>query len=192
MKTRIISLVLIFVFAAFVNSYAEKYVSKSNKMEVDGTSTLHDWTVPVKTVTANGDITVADNELKAITSLNLEALVKSMKSTKGEGMDEKIYETLKSEDHPKIMYKLTSVKSITKTSTGFDIDAKGSLTIAGSTQNADMTVKAKVLANGEVEFTGSKKLKLSEYGMKRPSAMLGTIKAGDDITVNFTLVMKKG
>lgn len=190
MFKNIIKIAVVLVLLMNIKLMAEKYVLKSHKMDVEGTSTVHDWKVPVQKVSANADITMNDTE-QNIKSLYFEAMAMSLKSEKGESMDEKIYEALKAEDHPKITYKLSSTSGIVKTSTGYDITSKGNLTIAGSTKPCDMLVKAKVLANGDVEFTGSKKVKLSEYGMERPSAMMGVIKCGDDITINFSIIMKK-
>lgn len=191
MKKNIITIAIFFILLSNINLLAEKYVLKSHTMNVEGTSTMHDWKVPVQKVSANADITITDNELQSINSLYFEAMAMSLKSEKGESMDEKIYEALKAEDNPKIIYKLTSVGGIVKTASGFDITTKGTLNIAGTTKPCDMLVKSKISANGDVEFTGSEKVKLTEYGMERPSAMMGVIKCGDDIMISFTIIMKK-
>lgn len=191
MKTRVLALLAVVFFASSINSFAEKYVSKSYKIDVLGTSTIHDWTVPATQASSTADLNVSDGVLEKINFLSFDVVTASLKSSKGGSMDEKIQETLKAEDFAKITYKLSNVKSINKTADGFDVDSKGTLSIAGSSQSIDMNVVAKVLGNGDVEFKGSRKLKFSDFGMKRPSAMLGTIKAGEEITVNFNLVMKK-
>lgn len=171
---------------------AEKFVSASHIMKINGTSTLHDWEAPAQTLNANGDITVTNGTLQTITSLSVTCQSKSIKSPKGESMDEKIYDALKADDFPNINFTLVKVKSITKTAEGWTVETSGNLTIAGETRMVDMTVKAILKPTGEIAFSGTKAIKLSQFNIERPSAMLGVIKCGDDITLTFDLTMKKG
>lgn len=52
-----------------------------------------------------------------------------------------------------------------------------------------MTVLAKLLPNGDIQLTGSKKLNMKDFGMEPPTAVLGTIKVGPEVTVNFNLTI---
>lgn len=191
MKTVLMVVSLFLAIGAFAEAKADKYSDKTVSMKIDGTSTLHDWTTPVGKVKANGDLTVANGELQAVNAMWVQADVLSIKSEKGEDMDEKIYEALKSEEHPKITYNMTSMKSIKKVGAEYVVETVGDMTIAGATKKIDMTVKGTVQPNGDVVFTGSVKMMMTHYGMDRPTAMLGMIKCGDAITVSFTLTMKK-
>jgi hypothetical protein len=53
-----------------------------------------------------------------------------------------------------------------------------------------MYVRAKVGADGGVTFTGSKKLKMTDYKIKPPTALMGTLTTGDDIEIVFTITLK--
>ncbi len=183
--------VLLVAVLATTAMQAEKFSSKSCKMSVSGTSTLHDWSCPASRVSSNADITVNAGEIQAVNSLWLEVDVKSIKSEK-EAMDEKIYEALKADAHQKITFQLLKTKSIEKKGNDFSIVANGTMTVAGNAQNVDLTVTGKILANGDLEFSGVKKMKMTTFKVDPPSAMWGVVKSGDDISVNFTLVMKKG
>jgi hypothetical protein len=44
-----------------------------------------------------------------------------------------------------------------------------------------------VQAGDKVSINGSKELKMSEFNIKPPTAMLGTLKTGDQVTVAFQL-----
>lgn len=171
----------------------EKYSDKSCEMKIAGTSTVHDWTAPVGKIKAAADLTITDGALTEVKAMWVQADVTSIKSEKGEDMDEKIYEALKVEDgHKTITYNLSKVKSIEKSGNGFKIKALGSFTIAGfKKDNVPMIVTAEVKDNGDVVFKGSQKLTMTQYGMEIPTAMLGMIKAADDVTVSFTLTVKK-
>ena len=45
--------------------------------------------------------------------------------------------------------------------------------------------------DGTVTCTGSYTLKMTDYDVKPPTFMLGAMKTGDSITLNFTMVYKK-
>lgn len=191
MKRSISLLALAILVVGTTQVFADKYGDKAHKMVINGTSTLHDWEAPLNNMKARADFSVVGTELTGLTSFWVECDVMSIKSEKGESMDEKIYEALKSEENPKIVYNLSQVKSLTKKGSDFVLETLGTLKVAGKTVTIDMTVTAKVNANGEVMFSAEKKLKMSQFDMDRPSAMLGVIKAGDDVTVSFDVTMKK-
>lgn len=171
----------------------DAYTWKSHDMKINGTSTLHDWTAPVGKLKAAANLNVVNGVLSAVNSMLVTVDVMSIKTEKGEDMEEKIYEALKAEDgHKTITFKLTVVKSISKSGNGYKIDAVGEMTIAGHKKsNVPMSVMATVAANGDVSFSGAQKITMTTYDMERPSAMLGMIKAGDDVTIEYTVTVKK-
>ncbi len=169
----------------------DSYSQKSHTMKIDGTSTFHDWMTPVGKVRAKADLTVSGSELTEVKAFWLECDVMSITSEKGETMVEKIQEAFKVEEgHKTIVFKLTSVKELKKSGSNYTIVADGNLSMAGAKKPVTLTVTASV-KDGEVVFTGEHKIKMTNWGMERPTAMLGTIKCADDVTVSFTLAMKK-
>ncbi len=181
------------LIVGYVHAIAgEVYVQKSCSMKIDGTSTLHDWSCPVNVVRAKGEIDINNGTLNSIGSMWVQADVLSIKSEKGNDMDTKIYEALKSEQHKFITFNLTSVKAVLPDGNGWKVEVLGDLTIAGSKKNVPLSVSATVLPTGEVRFSGTKTVKMTDFGMDRPSAMLGMIKAGDAVTITFDLLLKKG
>ena len=57
--------------------------------------------------------------------------------------------------------------------------------MAGATRPIELQAKYKVLPSGELQVTVSKALKMTDFKMEPPTAMMGTIKVGDEVTVNF-------
>lgn len=163
---------------------------KSFKMSVSGTSTLHNWESGVTALSVKSDINISEGGLEAINSLSVEVDVKSIKSEHGSMMDKKTWESLKATQYPKISYQLTKVESITPGGAGeYDIKALGSLTIAGVKLPIDMNVKGKILNGGNLSFKGAKKIKMSDFKMEAPTALMGTIKTGNEITITFDIVL---
>ena len=157
-------------------------------LTIIGTSTLHDWETKANDVKVTGSW---DNQgqLNGIQSLNVTIPVEKMKSSKGSIMDGKTYKALKSDKNPNITFQLTGVKAITPTAKGYQLKTAGYLTIAGTKKLIDLTVDGEKLADGSIRFTGSKALKMTEYNVDPPVAMLGTLKTADDVTIEFSLTL---
>lgn len=162
---------------------------KSFKMSIAGTSSLHKWESSVGVATVKSDIVINEGGLEAINNLYLEVDGKSIKSTKGSVMDKKTWEALKTDQYPKITYQLSKIESITPAGSDYDIKALGNLTIAGVKQAISMTVKGKILSNGGLSIKGSKALKMTDFKIDPPTALMGTLKTGNDITISFDLVL---
>jgi hypothetical protein len=61
----------------------------------------------------------------------------------------------------------------------------------GATNKITLSISGKTLPGGDLQFTGSHSLKMTDYKMKPPTAMMGTIKVGDEVTVKFNLTITK-
>lgn len=180
---RILIVLMIFLLGGAVYGQTP-YSLKTAKMTVDGTSSLHDWTSDVTKVEWVGSFLVSENKVKEVKNVQVKIAVTSIQSTKGKIMDNKTYEAFKYEKNPTIIYKLNTI-SITDAV----LKANGTLTMAGTTKAIEMSVTAKVLANGNIQLTGSQKLNMRDYKMEPPTAMMGTIKVGEMVTVKFDLTL---
>lgn len=191
MKSRV-SMVLVLLAAVSALAWAgDSYTLKSHSMKIDGTSTLHDWTTPVEKIKAKAEVAVVNNEITNVNSMWVECDVMSITSEKGETMMEKIQEAFKAEDGYKtITFTLSGITDIKKVGSATTITADGYLAMAGQKKPITMTVTGSVMGT-DIVFKGEQKLKMTAWGMERPSAMLGAIKAGDEVKVSFTLTMKK-
>lgn len=162
---------------------------KSFKMSIAGTSSLHKWESSVGAATVKSDIVINEGGLEAINSLYLEIDANSIKSTKGSVMDKKTWEALKTSQYPKITYQLSKIESITPVGGEYDIKALGNLTIAGVKQAISMTVRGKIAGNGNLSIKGSKALKMTDFKIDPPTALMGTLKTGNDITFSFDILL---
>lgn len=176
-------LALLMMFAlSFTMLSAQTYNVNPSESEVTitGTSTIHDWESVAEEFTGSAEITVEDGVLTAVEDLTFNVTVKEIESGKG-GMNKKIYGALDEKKHPNIVYTLTEINEID----GDTLLATGDLTIAGVTKSIQMKVAYEVLDNGSVTFKGTQPITMTDYKVKPPSAVFGTIKAGDDIEVVF-------
>lgn len=168
-----------------VTLYAQnEYVLKANKVTVAGTSTLHDWESDVTKVEWTGTITTEGGKITQLNNVSVRIPVESIKSTKGRIMDGKTYEAFNSEKNPYITYKLQRADL-----NGDMINANGQLSMAGVTKGIPLKVRAVISSNEEIRLSGSYELKMTDYKMEPPTAVMGTIKVGDEVTVKFDLTV---
>lgn len=171
-----------------------KLVENKSKNMVTGTSTLHDWRCIVEK--QSGTAVLKTDGGFEIKSLNARITSKSLKSIKENGkyydasMDKNTYKALNADKYPEIIYVLTGISNLKAAANAATFTATGNLTIAGKTNKVSFPVKASIGDNA-VTFAGSVKFKLTSFGIEPPKALMGTIKTGDDVTVNLNATYAK-
>lgn len=165
------------------------YSVKSVTGSVSGTSTLHNWKSSVTKVQVSGSLKKAGNTLSSVNNVVVKIPVSGIVSTEGKSMDSKTYAAFKSKKNPFITYTFSTAKVQANAAHMITIVATGTLTMAGVALPETLTANGKVLPNGDLEFAISKSLKMTSFSMKPPTAMFGTIKSGDSITLDFDMVL---
>lgn len=189
MKARALITTLFAAVALIVSPLAAQVwtAAEGTTVKVTGTSTLHDWTVESKKVEGSVSVDQSFFETGApAPKVRVEIPAKSLLSDKDK-MNQLMWSALKADKHPKIIYELTSAAKPTVTANGFKVNTTGNLTIAGTTRPVSMSVDVTRDGNRMV-MEGTAPIVMSQYGMKPPTAMLGTIKTGDAVKVNFRWV----
>jgi len=158
---------------------------QQSTIKIMGTSTLHDWTSIAEKTEAN--IIFNNYNDVEIEKLILVVEVASIKNTKGHGlMDKLTRKALKADDFPKINYEFLSAKTISDDEKELKVELTGNLTIAGKTNKITILTSINKSSNNVV-LKGTHKLKMTDYGVKPPKALLGTVKTGDEITIDFSI-----
>jgi hypothetical protein len=187
MKARQLLIVMVSLLFFQVNTLsAQSFKIKSLKMTVRGTSTMHDWESQVEKLECKTSYKIDGDQLVDIYDAVIKIPVQSIKSTKGKMMDTKTYEAFNYEKYPYIVFILTGKKF---NSANLTAELKGSLAMAGTTKQINLLISYKVLPNGNLQIVGSKKLKMTEFNMEPPTAMMGAIKVGDEVAIDFDIVL---
>jgi len=173
-------------------------VSPESKLWVDGTSNLHDWSCKATTLeaaveldaAAAAQVTVAAP--KMLKRVQVKVPVKSLKCGHGK-MDDNMYKALKAEQFPEIKYVLSTyeVDKAKTTADGFAAITKGELTVAGQTKEIEIPITALRKDGGSMRGEGAVALKMTDFGIKPPTAMLGALKTKDDIRITFNVLLDK-
>ncbi|RED22036.1 YceI-like domain-containing protein [Flavobacterium cutihirudinis] len=177
----IATVITIFGITSFATAQKSYTLDSKSAFSVAGTSTLHDWEMKSASGTGSANLTIANSKLTDIESLSVTLLAESIKSEK-KSMDKVAYEALKTDKNKNIKYVLKSAEKVNETTW----ELTGTYTIAGVSKVYKTTAKTTVTKEG-LNLQGSNKITFAEFGMKAPTAMLGTIKTGQDLTVKFNL-----
>lgn len=163
-----------------------KIAPKSSVITINGTSNLHDW--KSKSEQIKGELVLAgENQVKSFT---LEVPVKSIKS--GEKlMDSKTYETFNADKHPNISFKLTDISNLQINGSNVNVVFNGNLSMAGTTKKVAIKATGKNVKAGTYTFNGSVNLKMTEFRMQPPTALLGAMKVGDGVRLVFDITLEE-
>jgi len=193
---------LLVLALARVNA-AENWVAYSasptgSKVKIDGTSTLHAWTMESQLVSGKMefepgfklDPSLKPGKVNARAQISMP--VRQFKSTK-DAMDQVMQQAMKEPQFPKIEYRLTELvlKEAPKMPEGpYPFDSKGELVIAGVTNKIAMPITLLRVSPTRVKVSGSTENKMTDYGVTPPAPKLalGALKTGDDIKITFDWV----
>jgi polyisoprenoid-binding protein YceI len=101
-------------------------------------------------------------------------------------MDKNAYKAMNTDKYKNISFVLSSAAITPSVTNVYQVKVTGNLTISGVTKKTELAGTAKYNPTDKsFVLFGSKTFKMSEYGVKPPTVMMGTIKTGDQITVSF-------
>ena len=169
-------------------------VSPESKLWIEGTSNLHGWSCKAEKFEAAIELdAAAAAELttaapKALKRVEVKVPVRALKCGHG-GMDDNLYKALKADATPDISYIMATFDAAAGETDDFTLKTNGTLAIAGKENKLAMDVVATRLPDGTVKATGMVPIKMTDYGIKPPTAMFGTLRTGDEVKVNFTLTV---
>lgn len=180
------SVILVFLLTAAAFTKSTYVLSKDYTVTINGTSNLHDWEEKVEQVSGSAIIDKNDDGSLNLTYLNIKLDVKSIKSDMGSIMNNNTYEALKEKANPTISFTISSpVKFMINPSAKKTIAVKGNLQIAGVTHAITMQVSVSMPNNNQLHFEGAQLINMSDYNISPPTAMFGTLKTGNKITLYY-------
>jgi polyisoprenoid-binding protein YceI len=189
MKRIVIGTLALLVLTTAAVAIEQFKPASGSLIRIEGTSTLHPWTMEGSTI--NGQVQVEqnwDNTGKGSTAVKVAIPVTTIKSEHSK-MDKLMADALKARTNPEIRYELTSAALQSSTPDSFLLKAAGKLTIAGVTRDVTMDVAGQRAADGQYVLTGQAPIRMTDFGIKPPTAMLNTIRTGDDVKVTFRWVV---
>lgn len=181
--------------AAAAQETARVSVAPESKLWIDGTSNLHGWTCKAESLDAAIEVDraaaqhFAASAPKSVKRVEVKVPVRSLKCGHG-AMDNNLYKALNADASPNVSYILATLEAVPGDgSDSFTVKTVGTLTVAGKENKLEMDVVATRLPDGTLKAVGSVPIKMTDYGIKPPTALFGRLKTGDDVKVNFELTI---
>jgi polyisoprenoid-binding protein YceI len=179
---------------AWPTAVSQMTLQSGSQLWVKGTSTVRsfeckaiDLEARVETSGPGAAFAVAAGE-KAVTRAAID--VPAAKLDCGNGtMNDHMRKALKAKDNPVIGFRVASYE-LAKGATGATVTIAGELALGGVTKPITVVANATEEANGQLRVAGTHEVKMTEFGLKPPSLMMGTIKVGDRVTVGFDLLLR--
>jgi YceI-like protein len=182
---------------------AAVHVGPGSVLWIEGGSTVHDWesrtTQPtlklLRDVSAAdaADVAALDAWLRAgnLRGLELGVPLSTMHSHKGSTLDKNMLKALKADKNPEITFSLTQARVGEPSGDSIRVSADGVLRVAG--RERPITVAGRLVrSEAGVWLNGSHGLRMSEYDVKPPTMMMGTIRVRDSVSVHFNLLLAPG
>ena len=171
-------------FNSFVVAQVYKIIPASSSMTIFGTTNVHDFQSKVGQI--SGEVVI--NASKQVQSLSVDVPVKGIKSNE-KAMDNKTYEAFKSDKNPNISFRLIEVGSLQINDNEMEGIVSGNLTMAGVTRKVSFKAIGKSNKAGMFQVKGALPLKMTDFKMTPPTALMGMMKVGDAITLKFDVTI---
>ena len=165
-------------------------VGPDSKLWIEGTSNVHNWkcdaSIDVDQAFLTTPMAPSPTLLRKV---QVKVPVRNLKCGHG-GMDNNLYKALKADDTSEISYIMATFDVVPgAVSDSFTVKTVGALTVAGTERTVNMDVTASRLADGSVRAEGALPLLMTDFGVKPPRALLGTLRTDNKITVKFSLLV---
>jgi hypothetical protein len=107
-------------------------------------------------------------------------------------MTKDLQKTLKAHTYPSMIIDIKSFSRILSSVThSSSITGKADITLAGVVKNYTINFSYRQIGSDNVELIGTRAILFSDFGLKPPSKLGGTIKVKDQLDVEFKLQLKK-
>jgi polyisoprenoid-binding protein YceI len=170
-------------------------VEPASRLWVEGTSNVRSFTCNAKAFTA----TIATNNPnaidailageKAVQTVDVKVIADSL-DCGNDKMTDHMKKAIKSKDNPVIEFKLNSYE-LAKTADSLHTEIAGDLTLGGAQKPVTILASVKPDTGGTLRVIGTSEFRLTEFGLKPPSLMLGAFKVHDPVKVNFNLLLQR-
>jgi len=164
-----------------------------SEVTIEGTSSMHAFHCKTNKIMAYVDVDPGYTKdltkvARPIASVKVNIVVRTLTCGNGQ-MDKNMYSTLNADQNPIIKYTMSGYDILgTASPTSFVAQTTGTLTISGQDKSIAMKINAARLSDGKATAQGEQDVLMTDFGIKPPSFMFGTLKVGNEIKVKFNLI----
>ena len=164
-----------------------------SEVTIEGTSSMHAFHCKTNKIMAYVDVDPGYTKdltrvARPIVSVKVNIVVRTLSCGNGQ-MDKNMYSTLDADKNPIIKYTMSGYDILDGSAkpTAFVAKTTGTLVISGQEKVISMKINAERLSDGKATAEGEQDVLMTDFGIKPPSFMFGTLKVGNEIKVKFNL-----
>ena len=154
-----------------------------SNLSVSGTSNLHDWEVKAEDFSIDLELGSEATIAPVIEKVRLICKAASITSDNSI-MTNKTRDALQPDKNPDIVFRSDDSSSLTLNNGHFSSTITGDLTINGVKRKVSVPFEGRITGN-KLIVKGSKSLKMGDFSIKPPTAIMGALKTDETITVTF-------
>lgn len=198
--------ILLIIFTVYVSPgraqpiWGNISIQKGGQLWIEGSAGIVNYKCRAEKLSGAGEIENTENPQSTVKGhgevhISVALPVKSLNCGK-RAMNQDMYEALKAEEFPTIRYQLLeakldeNVEAADTTSSWMTIRTLGIMEIAGVQDTTDIYVQGKVLNDNQFQVKGSKQIHMKTYNVEPPRALLGLIRADEELTVHFNVTVR--
>jgi polyisoprenoid-binding protein YceI len=165
-----------------------------SRLTISGTSTVRAFQCQASSFDAkvesagNGAVVAVLGGEKAVSSVVVTVPVEKL-DCRNSTMNEHMRKALKASENPTVVFKVTTY-DLAKSADGITVTLNGTLTLGGVEKPITVNALAKAGENGTLLVSGTREVRMTEYGLKPPTLMLGTMRVDERIKVGFDVILK--
>ncbi|MFO8030000.1 MAG: YceI family protein [Cyclonatronaceae bacterium] len=191
-----IAVLFLWVLSSPIAAQTYTVDDEASTLTVYGTANIRDWDAKAGTIL--GEISIRKEEDAAwidaqpswFERVNLKIPVEDLDSDSGR-MNNNMHKYLKIDDHPEITYRMTEARELAvHDNPGIVLTVQGVVTAAGVEHEITHDVQIRENNSGGLVVSGSHDLNMTDFGIDPPTALLGSIRARDEMTIKFELHLR--
>ncbi|MCG6188805.1 YceI family protein [Maribellus maritimus] len=164
-----------------------KVIPSESKLVVSGTSSVHDWEIEAEEFSCNATISFNENSITEISNVNFTCPVESLRSN-NKIMNNKTQKALNSDKSPEINFRLENSVAANLDKNSYEL--KGLLTINGTDKEVGLKFTYDRATQNRIKIEGEVPLKMSDFKIDPPTAMMGALKTADEIKVTYNIILE--
>jgi polyisoprenoid-binding protein YceI len=190
MRTRILALMVAVPALAAAGYASTLNFHDGSRVWVEGTSTARGWRCEAATLQGNAQApSFRISELANGTHRGDMTIAVAELDCRNGTMNGHMRRALQTEQHPNIRFRATSVQVTPAADGTAAVRMGGQLSIAGQEKAVTLTGTG-VEENGGLRVRGTTGFDMTEYGVRPPSLMAGTMRVRGPVTVGFDVLLK--
>lgn len=164
-----------------------------SRLWIAGTSTVRSFQCQATSFdatieSASGGVASVLAGEKAVSSVTVTVPVEKL-DCKNSTMNEHMRKALKASQNPTVVFRVDTYE-LARASEGVTVTLNGTLTLGGVEKPITVNAQAKPGENGTLLVSGTREVRMTEFGLKPPTLMLGTMKVDERIKVGFDVILK--